>query len=89
MIIMKTMEEIEKMRAAGKILAECHRQIAQILQPGITTWEIDEFAEKFILSQGATPEQKGYNGYPYATCASVNDVICHGFPKKSRLKMGI
>ena len=75
MIIMKTMEEIEKMRAAGKILAECHRQIAQILQPGITTWEIDEFAEKFILSQGATPEQKGYNGYPYATCASVNDVI--------------
>ncbi|CAH1054921.1 type I methionyl aminopeptidase [Paenibacillus pseudetheri] len=88
MIIMKTMEEIEKMRAAGKILAECHRQIAQILQPGITTWEIDEFAEKFILSQGATPEQKGYNGYPYATCASVNDVICHGFPKKEPLKDG-
>ncbi|MEK3737332.1 MULTISPECIES: type I methionyl aminopeptidase [Paenibacillus] len=88
MIIMKTMEEIEKMRAAGKILAECHRQIARILQPGITTWEIDEFAEKFILSQGATPEQKGYNGYPYATCASVNDVICHGFPKKEPLKDG-
>lgn len=88
MIIMKTMEEIEKMRAAGKILAECHRQIAKILQPGITTWEIDEFAEKFILSQGATPEQKGYNGYPYATCASVNDVICHGFPKKEPLKDG-
>lgn len=62
MIIMKTMEEIEKMRAAGKILAECHRQIAQILQPGITTWEIDEFAEKFILSQGATPEQKDIMG---------------------------
>ncbi|KTD87269.1 type I methionyl aminopeptidase [Paenibacillus etheri] len=88
MIIMKTMEEIEKMRAAGKILAECHRQIAKISQPGITTWEIDEFAEKFILSQGATPEQKGYNGYPYATCASVNDVICHGFPKKEPLKDG-
>lgn len=88
MIIMKTMEEIEKMRAAGKILAECHRQIAQMLKPGITTWEIDEFAEKFILSQGATPEQKGYHGYPYATCASVNDVICHGFPKKEPLKDG-
>ncbi len=88
MIIMKTMEEIEKMRAAGKILAECHRQIAQMLKPGITTWEIDQFAEKFILSQGATPEQKGYNGYPYATCASVNDVICHGFPKKEPLKDG-
>lgn len=88
MIIMKTMEEIEKMRAAGKILAECHRQIAQMIQPGITTWEIDEFAEKFILSQGGTPEQKGYHGYPYATCASVNDVICHGFPKKEPLKDG-
>ncbi|KWX77578.1 type I methionyl aminopeptidase [Paenibacillus jilunlii] len=88
MIIMKTMEEIEKMRAAGKILAECHRQIAQIIQPGITTWEIDQFAEKFILSQGATPEQKGYHGYPYATCASVNDVICHGFPKREELKDG-
>lgn len=88
MIIIKTMEEIEKMRAAGKILAECHRQIAQILKPGITTWEIDQFAEKFILSQGATPEQKGYHGYPYATCASVNDVICHGFPKHEPLKDG-
>lgn len=88
MIIMKSMEEIEKMRAAGKILAECHRQIAGMLKPGITTWEIDQFAEKFILSQGATPEQKGYNGYPYATCASVNDVICHGFPKREPLKEG-
>ncbi|GGF88689.1 methionine aminopeptidase [Paenibacillus albidus] len=88
MIIIKTHEEIEKMRAAGKILAECHRQIEQLIQPGITTWEIDEFAEKFILSQGATPEQKGYHGYPYATCASVNDVICHGFPKKEKLKEG-
>ncbi|MBT2293566.1 type I methionyl aminopeptidase [Paenibacillus albidus] len=88
MIIIKTHEEIEKMRAAGKILAECHRRIEQLIQPEITTWEIDEFAEKFILSQGATPEQKGYHGYPYATCASVNDVICHGFPKKEKLKEG-
>lgn len=88
MIIIKTMEEIQKMRAAGKILAECHRQIAQLIKPGITTWEIDEFAEKFMLSQGATPEQKGYHGYPYATCASVNDVICHGFPRKEELKEG-
>lgn len=58
MIIMKTMEEIEKMRAAGKILAECHRQIAQMLKPGITTWEIDQFAEKFILSQGLPLNKK-------------------------------
>lgn len=88
MIIMKTMEEIEKMRAAGIILAECHREIAKLIKPGITTWEIDQFAEKFMLSHGATPEQKGYHGYPYATCASVNDVICHGFPKHEELKDG-
>lgn len=88
MIIIKTMEEIEKMRAAGKILAACHREIAGMLKPGMTTWEIDQFAEKFILSHGATPEQKGYHGYPYATCASVNDVICHGFPKHEPLKDG-
>ncbi|KGE17715.1 type I methionyl aminopeptidase [Paenibacillus wynnii] len=88
MIIIKTMEEIEKMRAAGKILAECHQQIEKMLRPGISTWEIDQFAENFIRSKGATPEQKGYHGYPYATCASVNDVICHGFPKHEPLQEG-
>lgn len=88
MIILKTKEEIEKMHAAGKILAACHREIAKIIRPGLTTWEIDQFAENFIISHGATPEQKGYHGYEYATCASVNDVICHGFPKKEPLKEG-
>lgn len=82
MIVIKTMEEIMKMRKAGEILAACHKEIAKMIKPGITTWEIDQFAEKFILSHGATPEQKGYHGYPFATCASVNDVICHGFPSK-------
>ncbi|MCL6602257.1 MAG: type I methionyl aminopeptidase [Paenibacillus sp.] len=88
MIIMKSMEEIEKMRAAGKILAACHQEIEKMLRPGISTWEIDQFAENFLLSKGATPEQKGYHGYPYATCASVNDVICHGFPKHEPLQEG-
>jgi len=88
MIIIKTMEEISKMREAGKILAACHQEIAARIGPGITTWEIDEFAEAFIRRHGATPEQKGYHGYPYATCASVNDVICHGFPKKEQLQDG-
>lgn len=88
MIIIKTMEEISKMREAGKILAACHQEIAARIGPGVTTWEIDEFAEAFIRRHGATPEQKGYHGYPYATCASVNDVICHGFPKKEQLRDG-
>lgn len=88
MIILKTPEEIAKMHAAGKVLAACHREIAKMLRPGITTWEIDQFAERFMLSHGATPEQKGYHGYKYATCASVNDVICHGFPRMEPLKDG-
>mgnify|MGYP000893530256 CR=1 FL=1 len=88
MIHLKTKEQIENMKKAGDILTACHREIAKRIRPGVTTWEIDQFAERFIIEHGAIPEQKGYNGYPYATCASVNDVICHGFPNKVPLKEG-
>jgi methionyl aminopeptidase len=88
MIILKTSEQIEQMKAAGAILAACHRKIAKLIRPGITTWEIDQFVEEYLAEHGATPEQKGYHGYPYATCASVNDVICHGFPRKEPLLEG-
>ncbi len=88
LITLKTKEQIAKMKAAGKILAECHRQIAGKIRPGVTTMEIDRFVEDFLASRGAIPEQKGYHGYPYATCASVNDVICHGFPKDEPLNDG-
>ncbi|BAH45056.1 methionine aminopeptidase [Brevibacillus brevis NBRC 100599] len=88
MIILKTPEEIELMHAAGKVLAACHREIAKMIRPGISTWEIDQFVEEFLAKNGATPEQKGFHGYPYATCGSVNDVICHGFPKKEPLRDG-
>ena len=88
MINLKTEREIELMTEAGKLLAECHKQIAKMIKPGITTLEIDTFVEKFLKKNGATPEQKGYRGYEYATCASINDEICHGFPRKSALKSG-
>ncbi|GED72206.1 methionine aminopeptidase [Brevibacillus reuszeri] len=88
MIILKTPEEIELMRAAGKVLAACHREIRKIIRPGISTWDIDQFVEEFLAKHDATPEQKGFHGYPYATCGSVNDVICHGFPKKEPLRDG-
>jgi methionyl aminopeptidase len=88
MIIIKTMEQIEKMKKAGEILASTHRQIADMIRPGITTLEIDRFVEEYLKKMGAYPEQKGYHGYPFATCASVNDVICHGFPSKTQLKDG-
>lgn len=88
MIELKSMAEIAKMRQAGEILAECHREIAGRIAPGITTWEINDWVEAILKKRGATPEQKGYHGYEYATCASINDVICHGFPKREPLKNG-
>ncbi|WP_212947730.1 type I methionyl aminopeptidase [Paenibacillus cookii] len=88
MITIKTRSQIEQMKEAGAILAACHREIRKLIEPGITTIEIDRFAEKFIRAAGATAEQKGYNGFPYATCTSVNDVICHGFPGSYALKDG-
>ncbi|GGD46588.1 type I methionyl aminopeptidase [Paenibacillus nasutitermitis] len=88
MLTIKTKEQIHKMKLAGELLAVCHKEIRKLIAPGITTIEIDRFAEKFMRDHGATPEQKGYKGYPYATCASVNDVICHGFPGQNRLKDG-
>lgn len=88
MIIVKTEEEILKMKAAGEILADVHKEIKKIIKPGITTMEIDEFVEDYLKRRGATPEQKGYHGYPYATCASINDEICHGFPSHKPLNNG-
>jgi methionyl aminopeptidase len=88
MIVLKTEREIQLMHEAGKLLAACHKEIAKMIKPGITTMEIDEFVETFLIKHGATPEQKGYKGYPYATCASINDEICHGFPRKEPLNSG-
>jgi methionyl aminopeptidase len=88
MITIKTKDQIDKMNKAGDILAACHKEIATMIRPGITSLEIDQFVEGFLAKHGATPEQKGYRGYPYATCASVNDVICHGFPSKNPLVDG-
>ena len=89
MVTIKTPQQIELMAEAGKILSACHREIRKLIRPGITTMQIDRFAEEFIRSHGAKPEQKGYMGYPYATCASINNEICHGFPTETPLKEGV
>ncbi|OBZ16988.1 MULTISPECIES: type I methionyl aminopeptidase [Bacillales] len=88
MIIIKTQEEIMKMKKAGEVLAACHRELRAFIRAGITTLEIDQFVEAFLEKNGATPEQKGFHGYPFATCASINDVICHGFPSHTVLVEG-
>ncbi|MFC0560206.1 type I methionyl aminopeptidase [Halalkalibacter alkalisediminis] len=88
MVNLKSEREIKLMQQAGSILADCHKKIAKMIKPGITTMEIDQFVEQFLLSNGATPEQKGYKGYNFATCASINDEICHGFPRTQALEAG-
>jgi len=87
-ISLKSKEEIERMHRSGRLLASCHREIARIIAPGVTPLEIDRFVEDYLRSKGATPEQKGYMGYPYATCCSVNDVVCHGIPDRTPLREG-
>ena len=88
MIVLKSIREMEKMKEAGRILADCHKEIAKMMKPGITTMEIEKFVEGFLKEKGATPEQKGYRDYPYAICASINDEVCHGFPRDEALKSG-
>ena len=88
MIQRKSTREIKLMEEAGKLLADIHKEIAKMIKPGVTTMEIDQFAEKYMRDHGAVPEQIGYNGYEYATCASINDEICHGFPRPDKLNDG-
>jgi methionyl aminopeptidase len=88
MITRKSKREIEQMKKAGELLVQTHKEIRKMIKPGITTMEINDFVEDYLIKHGATPEQKGYNGYPYAICASINDEICHGFPRNEKLKDG-
>lgn len=88
MIIIKTKQEIEKMQTAADLLIKVHRALREEVKPGVTTLELDQFVEKFITDRGGYPEQKGYQGFPYSICASVNDEICHGFPSDRKLQDG-
>jgi len=88
MIRLKTPQEIEQMKPAGALVAACHREIAKMIRPGVTTWEIEELVEDMLRRAGARSATKGYKGYRYVTCASVNDVIAHGFPNRTPLASG-
>ena len=88
MIVIKTPEEIEKMAKACKIVAEILEDLKAFVKPGITTKEIEMFAEEKIISKGGTPAFKGYRGYPASICTSVNSQVVHGIPSRVRLKEG-
>lgn len=88
MITLKSPREIEMMTESGQLLASIHVALRDFIKPGITTHQIDQFVEKKIIEGGGIPAQIGYQGYEYATCTSVNDEICHGFPSDYKLKEG-
>ena len=88
MITIKTEDEIKIMRETGKILASVLKEIEKQVKPGITTLELDRATEALILKYGAKPSFKGYDGFPYSLCASVNENIVHGFPSDYILKEG-
>jgi methionyl aminopeptidase len=80
MIIRKSPHEIEKMAAAGRVVADTIAHVGEQLEPGITTAELDRIAEDYIHSRGGVPTSKGYRGYPAAICISPNDMVVHGIP---------
>ena len=84
MIVLKTGRELTLMREACRISAGALKVIEQAIEPGITTGELDRIAEKYILSQGAKPNFKGYHGYPATACISINNEVIHGIPSVTR-----
>lgn len=84
-VTIKSKKEIQLMREAGKMLEDVHNRLAEIIQPGISTLEIDQFGEKAIRDLGCVPNFLNYNGYPASICVSVNDEVVHGIPRKDRI----
>lgn len=89
MIVLKTARELGIMKEACVISAQALKLVGSAVEPGVSTWELDQIAEKFILSKGAKPSFKGLYGYPATACISVNNEVIHGIPAKDRvLKSG-
>jgi len=82
MVILKSLQEIEKIHRAGLVVADVLQEVRQLVRPGVSTMELDAFVERFIRAAGAKPAFKGYRGYPRTICASINDQVIHGIPSK-------
>lgn len=88
MIFAKSAKDLDKMRAAGELIAEVREALRLMVTPGISTLELNNAADKMIRDAGAIPTFIGYHGFPYAICASVNSEVVHGFSKKDPLNEG-
>jgi methionyl aminopeptidase len=81
-------DELDKMRRAGKVVAEMHEKTREVAKPGVTTLEIDRVAREVLAKRGATSNFLGYHGFPAVICTSPNDMIVHGIPGSYRLEEG-
>jgi methionyl aminopeptidase len=87
-IVCKSPSELERMRAANALVAQVLWELAAMVEPGVSTADLDDAAEKKVRAAGAEPAFKGYRGYPATLCASVNDQVVHGIPSKKSLASG-
>lgn len=85
MIIIKSKQEIDIMREAGKVTGDVLRKLEDFVKPGISTWDIDRFVEEHIIGHKMTPSFKGLYGFPASACVSVNEEVVHGIPSKKRI----
>ena len=85
MIIIKSKQEIDMMRTAGKVNSLILRELKNIIKPGISTMDIDQFVEKTVKAHGMIASEKGYCDYPASACVSVNEEVVHGIPSKKRI----
>ena len=88
MIVLRSSEEIKKLRASNQIVAAVMGEIKKSIHPGTTTLELDEMAEKLVIEMGGTPAFKGYKGFKHTLCTSVNEQVVHGIPNKRKLQEG-
>lgn len=86
--MLRAPEEISKLREGNLIVAEILQRLKEKIKPGITTLELDEYAEAMVKKRGGEPAFKGYQGYPFSLCTSVNQEVVHGLPSKRQLVEG-
>jgi methionyl aminopeptidase len=88
MMILKTNEQVELMRKSALLVSKTLSEVAKVLRPGITTLSLDKMIGAFVRDHNAIPSFLDYNGYPFNSCISVNDVVVHGFPDEKELREG-
>ena len=84
-IQLKNNNNIEKIKKCGNIISEVHSILGKLVEPGISTWELDKVAEDYTVSKGYVPAFKGYQNFPGSICASINHEVVHGIPSKNRI----